>query len=439
MRDNHFNSTTLTVILSPLGRCLDNGPEVPTRLALVHVSNKKRLVSMTTAGSNDGSNGSARHLDPLGIAPWDFTQFMFGLVTLYVLYLLLPRGFRIHHFGSYPKRYAWSARTRRSRQRLKQQYGDGQSPGQASVQASSTGEKYGLVPSLQQQLHAEWRQQHGGGGDSIASFLDAQTPPGRYDGESLQSSIITGTTVVGGASLQSYGPTDQLPYQHLGAQRIGVQKRTPHMKSGRGPTQREIGSASGSYGGPSPARSHVSLIDNENEVVVSATMQELRDPGIMLVAHGSKGKPKNVKLRLTVNSIAWRTETLRKPKDGEPAPEKRGIKHGKLHQVPLTQIMYVDVGKQTTALRRVENAAINDNCCFSLLTNEGSLDLESKSSRERDALVSAFSLVLDEVHATDWRDVTSRAPSPSDMPSSLDGDEGSGRSNGTGTSSREEV
>lgn len=70
------------------------------------------------------------------------------------------------------------------------------------------------------------------------------------------------------------------------------------------------------------------------------------------------------------------------------------LKLGKLHQVPLSHIMYVDIGKQTTALRRVENAAVSEALCFSLLTKEGSLDLEANSPRERDALVQCFSLVM---------------------------------------------
>eukprot|EP01083_Nonionella_stella_P064292 167420_1 len=74
--------------------------------------------------------------------------------------------------------------------------------------------------------------------------------------------------------------------------------------------------------------------------------------------------------------------------------------------------------KATTALRTMENAAIPENLCLSLLTKEGSLDLEASDGLERDALVNCFSLVLDEVHAQNWRDVY-RAPS-SDMPSSFD-------------------
>jgi len=143
-----------------------------------------------------------------------------------------------------------------------------------------------------------------------------------------------------------------------------------------------------------------------DEIAISTTMQQLRDIGVQIIAHGSKGKPKRVRLVLTENAIEWRTES------------KKKNKLGKMHQVPLTHIMYVDVGKATTALRRVENAAIMENLCLSLLTKDGSLDLEASSGLERDALVNCFSLVLDEVHAQNWRDVY-RAPS-SDMPSNFD-------------------
>ena len=166
-----------------------------------------------------------------------------------------------------------------------------------------------------------------------------------------------------------------------------------------------------------------SVANENNEIVISAAMQQLRDPGVLIVAHGSRGKPKTVRLSLTETSITWRTET-RKMVPPSGGNNNKGMasmipKMGKLHSVPLAHIMYVDVGKQTTALRRVENASVPDVLCFSLLTKEGSLDLEAASSRERDALVSCFSLVLDEVHsAQNWRDIY-RGPS-SDMPSSFD-------------------
>lgn len=163
-------------------------------------------------------------------------------------------------------------------------------------------------------------------------------------------------------------------------------------------------------------------LQQNDEIVISAAMQQLRDPGVLIVAHGSRGKPKTVRLQLTESSITWRTETRKKSKTGDSTSGSTTSslkpKMGKLHQVPLSHIMYVDVGKQTTALRRVENASVSEALCFSLLTKEGSLDLEANSPRERDALVSCFSLVLDEVHAQNWRDIY-RGPS-SDMPSSFD-------------------
>jgi hypothetical protein len=55
---------------------------------------------------------SDRPLGPLGIDPLAFSASLFGLLFLFVLYLLLPRGVRVQYFGAYPKRYAWSARTR---------------------------------------------------------------------------------------------------------------------------------------------------------------------------------------------------------------------------------------------------------------------------------------------------------------------------------------
>ena len=166
-------------------------------------------------------------------------------------------------------------------------------------------------------------------------------------------------------------------------------------------------------------------VETNDEIVISAAMQQLRDPGVLIVAHGSRGKPKTVRLQLTESAITWRTETRKK---GPKSLEKP--KMGKLHQVPLSHIMYVDVGKQTTALRRVENASVPDALCFSLLTKEGSLDLEANSARERDALVSCFSLVLDEVHAQNWRDIY-RGPS-SDMPSSFDDYDGEVANAGAG-------
>eukprot|EP00566_Odontella_aurita_P000299 CAMPEP_0113556646 /NCGR_PEP_ID=MMETSP0015_2-20120614/17362_1 /TAXON_ID=2838 /ORGANISM="Odontella" /LENGTH=241 /DNA_ID=CAMNT_0000458005 /DNA_START=317 /DNA_END=1042 /DNA_ORIENTATION=+ /assembly_acc=CAM_ASM_000160 len=220
------------------------------------------------------------------------------------------------------------------------------------------------------------------------------------------------------------GSTFNQNHRQLGAQGVGGSYNNPRRGGGAGPyhggNEESVVFDQGGGGGKMrpqqqqlPQQQLLDLQQND-EIVISAAMQQLRDPGVLIVAHGSRGKPKTVRLQLTETAVTWRTETRKKSSAGL----AKDPKMGKLHSVPLSHIMYVDVGKQTTALRRVENAAVSEALCFSLLTKEGSLDLEANSPRERDALVSCFSLVLDEVHAQNWRDIY-RGPS-SEMPSSFD-------------------
>ncbi|KAL7530616.1 hypothetical protein ACHAXR_003598 [Thalassiosira sp. AJA248-18] len=307
------------------------------------------------------SDGS---LGPLGINPLHFSASLFGLLFLFVLYLLLPRGVRVQYFGSYPKRYAWSARSRSGRRKRGSNVGgDGSLGGGTAGGGSSVGS------------YAYSAQGAAGGNQQQQQQQLAATPGSAYDGK-------------------NGGPNNNNNNNNLA-------------------------------GGPPLSAMHQQSSSNE-DIVVSAAMQQLRDPGVLIVAHGSRGKPKTVRLVLTETAITWRTEMRKKNTHGG-----KELKLGKLHQVPLSHIMYVDIGKQTTALRRVENASVSEALCFSLLTKEGSLDLEANSPRERDALVQCFSLVLDEVHAQNWRDIY-RGPS-SDMPSSFDeGDANGGGGGGMG-------
>mmetsp|Transcript_31205 Transcript_31205/g.48842 ORF Transcript_31205/g.48842 Transcript_31205/m.48842 type:complete len:309 (-) Transcript_31205:487-1413(-) len=301
---------------------------------------------------------------PLGINPLHFSAGCFLLLFLFVAYLLLPRGVRVQYFGAYPKRYAWSARSRGRRSGG----GGGNKRGGMSVSSVGGGESV-----------------YGGGG-----------------------SVTGGSVIQNNLNIPLQQSQQQLQQQQQQRQGISNNNNTP---SGTASTISASAAAT-------------------DDIVVSAAMQQLRDPGVLIVAHGSRGKPKTVRLMLTETTITWRTEMRRKSPSN---PNSKELKLGKLHSVLLAHIMYVDIGKQTTALRRVENASVSEALCFSLLTKEGSLDLEANSPRERDALVQCFSLVLDEVHAQNWRDIY-RGPS-SDMPSSFDDGDGSGMPmGGTGMS-----
>lgn len=58
---------------------------------------------------------SDRPKGPLGIDPLRFSIVLFAFLFLFVIYLLLPRALRKQYFGAYPKRHAWSARSRARR------------------------------------------------------------------------------------------------------------------------------------------------------------------------------------------------------------------------------------------------------------------------------------------------------------------------------------
>ena len=290
---------------------------------------------------------------PFGIDPVQFSLFVLSCLFLFVFYLLLPRGFRVHHFKAYPRRYAWSARTRSARRR-------GATEGVSQSGVASSGGQHKSLPVTGYPAGAQQMQAGQGNSNAFAGKMVTDQPE-----------TITFDSAGSGSNNNPFGGSNN----NDNNQTIRTMYSEPN-----------------------------------DEIVISAAMQQLREHGVLIVAHGSRGRPKTVRLQLTENAITWRTETRKKPN-----PPKLG----KLHQVPLAHIMYVDVGKQTTALRRVENAGVPESLCFSLLTKEGSLDLEANSPRERDALVGCFSLVLDEVHAAqNWRDIY-RGPS-SDMPSSFD-------------------
>ncbi|KAL7531903.1 hypothetical protein ACHAWF_003948 [Thalassiosira exigua] len=116
-------------------------------------------------------------------------------------------------------------------------------------------------------------------------------------------------------------------------------------------------------------------------------------PGIKFVAHGTKCRPRPVWITLHCeeldtqtstppeyrNCLTWRAEmkssSARKSSvtdSGQKTPRM-----GNLRKVAMVEILGIELGKRTTALRRVQTAkTVKESDCFSLLTKTGTLDLE---------------------------------------------------------------
>lgn len=153
-----------------------------------------------------------------------------------------------------------------------------------------------------------------------------------------------------------------------------------------------------------PSPEHPAIERVPSNAILSETMKRLKLRGIRLIAHGVQCEPKRVwiKLEAETYSLAWQTEFPRK------VPNQSGdvsivLMRGSIHKIALPNVLYIDVGKRTSALLKQENRNVPDSCCFSFLTQNGSLDLQTSSRLERDALVSCFSMILDQVHNRNWR------------------------------------
>jgi hypothetical protein len=152
-----------------------------------------------------------------------------------------------------------------------------------------------------------------------------------------------------------------------------------------------------------PSRDHTApplpLIDETLRMLQKAN-------GIPLVAHGNHRPPEIIHLAYDAPNqmIRWWRPTASRVTAAAAATVR-------VSTIPLSEIVFVDVGKHTTALLRAR-PPIPDHVCFSLLTRAGSLDFETSSQLERDRMVSAFCVLLDshpqEEHSN-WRTLYERS------------------------------
>jgi len=262
-----------------------------------------------------------------GDAVFGYTFFLVGCLATWLLYLLLPKGFRKQYFAARRKRYA------------------------------RTDDKD--MPAAGYWLPVKRQQQQ-------------QQPP---SGQSSKGS------------------------------------RSPPRNQGTYPTTPERTLRKASEAPPSP--DHPALHTIPPNKIIAETMARLQNRGIRLVAHGVHCNPKRVWIKLDdeSTSVTWQTEFPRR------VPNQSGqvsivLMRGSLHRIALCNVLYIDVGKKTNALQKLPES-VPAPCCFSLLTQNGSLDLQANSKLERDALVSCFSMILDDVHTEDWRAIYEATPEPS--------------------------
>jgi hypothetical protein len=363
-----------------------------------------------------------------GVTAWNYSVFIGASLVVWVAYLILPKGVRKEYFGAYPKRFAKTPIAVRKQGIGRWIYPTStngsasmcsMSRDNSSLLSGSATEKYlaeiayarkvsqvmiSMQDSREEQQQSTRRDLLDESGEltplpslmmhSAASITSASFHQGRdrYD-----------ATGPGGASVASSS-----------SRTGGSSSWDPPWRSFRQPPKQQHNMDSsilpsiGEHSKPAPpSPNHPNIHRPPNSTVISDTMFRLKERGIRLVAHGVQCEPKRVWIRLDdeTMTLSWQTEFPRRiPTASNGGEGSIVLVRGSIHTIALPNVLYVDVGKKTNALQKPSNVAIPDIVCFSLLTQNGSLDLQTNSMLERDALVCCFSVLLDKVHQDrDWR------------------------------------
>ena len=153
-----------------------------------------------------------------------------------------------------------------------------------------------------------------------------------------------------------------------------------------------------------PSPNHPQIKPLPADAVWRECYRRLQGTGMRLTAHGVQCPSKRIWLQYTSedSTLLWQTEFPRQVPSTATRASTVWVR-GAIHRIPAGNVLYIDVGKKTTALLQTP-ATVAPSTCFSLLTQAGSLDLQANSKLERDAVVSALSYILDQVHqGSEWR------------------------------------
>lgn len=350
----------------------------------------------------------------------EYSSLLLGSLVFWIFYLLLPKGFRRHMFNAYPRRHLKSSANTEILVLGRH------SPRQEMRKAIEKRRKtIGLSPSFDSSyskgVQLANRQDSG-----IAEARLALAPSGS-SGVNSDASPASGTGTWG-LHDRSFGLSHRMqndridafsPFRVRNGDEEEGEETIDFLSSTKAPSLVDIESlATFSSATPSivkngmhmdhPSPFHPDTTCSHkvpSEMVLSSTLTSLREPGIRLFAHGTQCMPRRIWIQLNVHQevIEWRTEDPNKN-------NSNGVRLGPKHYIPLSDVLFVDVGKTTAALRMLSEQEVRSDFCLSLLTRNGSLDLRAGSKLERDSLVSCFCLILDTLfksnpHGRNWRNL----------------------------------
>ncbi|KAL3799277.1 hypothetical protein HJC23_013002 [Cyclotella cryptica] len=287
------------------------------------------------------------------ITPLHYLIFLTFCLAIYLAYLILPRGCRAHYCGTARRRYRRDVRHRPYR---------GLAWEQTSTVSSDGFDKASETSGWIQKMKFEFP----------ASRLGAMPCPEQYWGD--RSDYSTESTT------------------------------EPYILPGFQEGSSNLNGSSHWYSSLVYEESKNRMMGAFNRNENPDTIQFLHEmkhrlsqcPGIKMIAHGTKCNPRPVWITLHFNGnnstqqnhtasttttipleyqncLTWRAELKRQSN----SLDSSTVKLGNLRRVAFHDVVGIERGKRTTALRRIQTAqSVNENECFSLFTKSGTVDLQ---------------------------------------------------------------
>lgn len=363
---------------------------------------------------------------------WNYAGVMLGLLLTWLVYLIAPKGFRKTYCRAQRRRYKKSAGVCSS--------GSTTIPASPAHQHNNVNISFPRIRRSMIQSDNDARSFSSHTNESSLDYddrsksLDPRDDPCVSKAPMTTAARVSSSDQRGNQLLQELYHTRQGGNNHQGEAPNGRSARDSSSQytvnektssrlypliSRRHSSRLETIDAASSIAGMSsapPSFQHPAIRSQPSGVVLHETMTRLESRGIRLLAHGVQCEPKRVWIRIPDNgrnNLIWQTE-FQKQVTNSLGEQSVVLVRGGIHTIDMSQVVYLDVGKKTTAFIKPESRHLSASSCFSLLTGNGSLDLQASSKLERDALVCCLSKLLDASKGSgEWRRLYQPSPTSS--------------------------
>ena len=151
------------------------------------------------------------------------------------------------------------------------------------------------------------------------------------------------------------------------------------LRRGKAVVERNVSETASSYNGTGSESNYSSVASSLHDEMLKQTLASVLAGGLTIIQHRPNAEPKPISIALDGAVLRWRSKKLI-------------ARH--TYSLDLANVTSIEWGKHAVAFAKFNVSDVQDDVCFSLVTEELSLDLQCSSKTERDTLVHGISLMV---------------------------------------------